>query len=59
MEKTEIVLLKEEQTNKRISLILLPPSSSKQSDLTDFSILAEENVLPTKGRRVLVALSIM
>lgn len=52
MEETGIVLLKEEQTNKRIGLILFPPSSPKQSGLTDFSILAEGNVLPKKGKRV-------
>lgn len=51
MEETEIVLLKEEQTNKRIGLILVSPSSPEQSDLTDFSILADGNVLPTKGKR--------
>lgn len=51
MEENEAVFLKEEQTNKRIGLILVPPSSPKQSYLTDFSIFAEGNILPTKGQR--------
>lgn len=59
MEETEIVLLKEEQTNKRIGLILVPLSSPKQSDLTDFSILAEGSLLTTKGKRFLEVLSVM